>query len=72
MFAMRIGKQGIPIWFKSFKQEYINPSISLEKRKTIAFNETLIIEGINYVSNLFDNSYDLIFWLIVGLILKEY
>lgn len=61
MFTMRIGKQGIPIWFKSFKQEYINPSISLEKRKTFAFNETLIIEGINYVSNLFDNSYDLIF-----------
>lgn len=44
MFTMRIGKQGIPIWFKSFKQEYINPSISLEKEKTIAFNETLIKE----------------------------
>ena len=31
MFTMRIGKQGIPIWFKSFKQEYINKENSLEK-----------------------------------------
>lgn len=61
MFTMRIGKQGIPIWFKSFKQEYINKSISNEKGGTIAFSESLIIEGIKYVSSLFDNSFDLIF-----------
>lgn len=42
MFTMRIGKQGIPLWFRSFK-------------------ESLIIEGIKYVSNLFNNDFDLIF-----------
>lgn len=61
MFTMRIGKQGIPIWFKSFKQEYINKEKSLEKGKTIAFNESLIIEGIKHVSTLFNNNFDLIF-----------
>ena len=59
--CLRIGKQDIPIWFKSFKQEYINKSISNEKGGTIAFSESLIIEGIKYVSSLFDNSFDLIF-----------
>ena len=61
MFTMRVGKQGIPIWFKSFKQEYINKEVSLEKGGTIAFNETLIIEGIKHVSALFNKSFDLIF-----------
>lgn len=61
MFTMRVGKQGIPIWFKSFKQEYINKEISLEKRGIIAFNESLIIEGINHVSALFREKFDLIF-----------
>ncbi len=61
MFTMRIGKQGIPIWFKSFKQEYINKEVSLEKGGTIAFNETLIIEGIKHVSALFGGKFDLIF-----------
>lgn len=61
MFTMRVGKQGIPIWFKSFKQEYINKEVSLEKGGTIAFNETLIIEGIMHVSALFNKSFDLIF-----------
>ena len=61
MFTMRIGKQGIPIWFKSFKQEYINKEKSLEKGKTIAFNESLIIEGIKHVSTLFNDNFDLIF-----------
>lgn len=51
MFTMRIGKQGIPIWFRSFKQ----------KNNDNAFKESLIIEGIKYVSNLFDNNYNLIF-----------
>ena len=36
-FTMRVGKQGIPIWFKSFKQEYINKNVSLEKGGTICF-----------------------------------
>jgi hypothetical protein len=61
MFTMRVGKQGIPIWFKSFKQEYINKDVSLEKGGTIAFNESLIIEGINHVSALFGGKFDLIF-----------
>lgn len=61
MFTMRVGKQGIPIWFKSFKQEYINKEVSLEKGGTIAFNEALIIEGIKPVSALFNKSFDLIF-----------
>lgn len=56
MFTMRVGKQGIPIWFKSFKQEYINKEVSLEKGGTIAFNEALIIEGIKPVSALFNKS----------------
>ena len=61
MFTMRIGKQGIPIWFKSFKQEYIDKTTSLEKGNTIAFNESLIIEGIKHVSALFNEKFDLIF-----------
>ena len=61
MFTMRVGKQGIPIWFKSFKQEYINKDTSLEKGGTIAFNETLIINGIKHVSALFGEKFDLIF-----------
>ncbi len=36
MFTMRVGKQGIPILVKSFKQEYINKEISTEKGGTIA------------------------------------
>ena len=44
LFLNIVGKQGIPIWFKSFKQEYINKEVSLEKCGTIVFNETLIIE----------------------------
>ena len=61
MFTMRVGKQGITIWFKSFKQEYIDKEVSLEKGSTIAFNETLIIEGIKHVSALFGGKFDLIF-----------
>ena len=61
MFTMRVGKQGIPIQFKSFKQEYTNKNVSLEKGGTIAFNESLIIEGIKHISALFNESYDLIF-----------
>lgn len=61
MFTKRVGKQGIPIWFKSFKQEYINKKKSTEKGGTIAFNEALIIEGIKHVSALFGGKFDLIF-----------
>lgn len=50
-----------PIWFKSFKREYINKEVSIEKGGTIAFNESLIIEGINHVSALFGEKFDLIF-----------
>ena len=61
LFLNIVGKQGIPIWFKSFKQEYINKKVSLEKGGTIVFNETLIIEGIKHVSALFGGKFDLIF-----------
>lgn len=61
LFLNIVGKQGIPIWFKSFKQEYINKKVSLEKGGTIAFNETLIIEEIKHVSALFGGRFDLIF-----------
>lgn len=51
MISMRIGKQGIPLWFRCFKG----------KNDSNAFTESLLKEGISYVSNLFDKSYDLIF-----------
>ena len=51
MITMRIGKQGIPLWFRCFKG----------KDDSSAFAENLLKEGISYVSNLFDNSFDLIF-----------
>ena len=50
MMSMRIGKQGIPIWFRCFKG----------KDDHKAFCEDLFIEGINYISNLF-NGFDIIF-----------
>ena len=43
MFTLRVGKQGIPMWFRSYKGQN-NPD---------AFKNDLIIEGINYVYNLF-------------------
>ena len=43
MFTLRIGKQSIPLWYRCFKGQY-NPD---------AFKEELIIEGINYIYNLF-------------------
>jgi len=51
MISMRIGKQGIPLWFRCFKG----------KSSSDAFVEDLFKQGISFVSNLFDNSYDLIF-----------
>lgn len=60
MMSMRIGKQGIPIWFRSFKG----------KKVSDAFEEELIIEGINYIIELFKHTnYKLTFladrWLIL-------
>ena len=51
MISMRIGKIGIPLWFRCFKG----------KDSEEAFNEELLKEGISYVSSLFDTSFDLIF-----------
>ena len=51
MITMRIGKQGIPLWFRCFK----------DKDDSNAFDEELLKEGISYVSSLFDPSYKLIF-----------
>lgn len=51
MITMRIGKQGIPLWFRCFKD--YSPSD--------AFEESLLKEGISYVSELFGPDYDLVF-----------
>lgn len=51
MITMRIGKQGIPLWFRCFKGHLPKESVQ----------ESLIIEGITYVSNLFGNNYNLVF-----------
>lgn len=52
MFSMRIGKQGIPLWFKCFKDVSSNDAFKL---KTIR-------DGIKAVSDLFkDYNFDLIF-----------
>lgn len=52
MFSMRVGKQGIPIWFKSFEN----------KSNSDAFQEELIISGINKVIEYFKGSgYELTF-----------
>lgn len=51
MITMRIGKQGIPLWFRCFKG----------KNDSDAFQLSLLKEGISYVSSLFDDSFDLIF-----------
>ena len=50
MITMRIGKQGIPLWFRCFKENQSN-----------AFQESLILEGISYVADLFGKDYNLIF-----------
>ena len=51
MISMRVGKQGIPLWFRCFKG----------KDNSDAFKGSLILEGINYVIDLFDKSFKLIF-----------
>lgn len=50
MITMRIGKSGIPLWFRSFKG-----------KTSDAFQEQLIMDGISYVCELFGSDYDLIF-----------
>lgn len=44
MISMRVGKQGIPLYFKTFKGVFKD-----------AFNTYMILEGISFVSNLFKN-----------------
>lgn len=51
MMTMRVGNQGIPLWFRYFEG----------KECPEAFQEEFIKEGISYVSALFDNKYNLIF-----------
>lgn len=51
IITMRIGKQGIPLWFRCFKG----------KAGSDAYKEDLLKEAISYVSNLFEPDYDLIF-----------
>ena len=52
LFSIRIGKQGIPLWFRCFKSIY-NPD---------AFSLELIKKGISFCANLFsDKSYHVIF-----------
>ncbi len=48
LFSLKIGKQGIPIWFKCFKSSYSSE----------AFQISLFKEGILYVHNLFANFSD--------------
>lgn len=44
MITMRVGKQGIPLWFRCFEG----------KDDPEAFAEEIIKEGITHVSNLFN------------------
>lgn len=46
MMSMRVSKHGIPLWFRSFKG----------KKVSDAFEESLIIEGINYIIDLFKHT----------------
>lgn len=51
MITLRVGKQGVPLWFRCF------PGSS----EPSAFKEDLLKEGILYVSSLFSSDFDLIF-----------
>ena len=51
LFSMRVGKQGIPLWFRCFEG----------KDCPDAFKEELITDGISYVASLFDDDMDLIY-----------
>ena len=50
MMSMRVGKQGIPLYYKVFKGG-----------NTDAFKINVILDGITYISNLFGKDYNLIF-----------
>ena len=50
MISMRVGTQGIPVYFKVFKGKADD-----------AFKEKIIINGITFVSKLFNNKFELIF-----------
>ena len=51
MITMKIGKQGIPLWFRCYKG----------KDDPKAFDEEMLKQGITYASSLFPDDYDLIF-----------
>lgn len=51
MITMRVGSQGISLWFRCFPN----------KNSPDAFKESMLCDGISYVSSLFDDSYELIF-----------
>lgn len=52
LFALRIGKQGIPIWFRCFKGHQPHQAMSL----------SLVNEGISFCANLFANTnYSVVF-----------
>lgn len=51
MITMRVGKQGIPLWFRCFQG----------KSDSDAYSSDIIKNGISYVSSLFDESFNLIF-----------
>ncbi len=51
MISMRIGTQGIPLWFRCFNGNFQSDSCS----------EDLLMQGISYVSSLFPSDYNLIF-----------
>ena len=51
LFSMRVGKQGIPFWFRCHE----------DKDCPEAFKEELITEGMSYVASLFDDDIDLIY-----------
>ena len=52
LFSLRIGKQGIPLWFRCFKAKHNSDAYSFE----------LIKHGISFCSNLFaDKNYHIIF-----------
>lgn len=52
LFSLRIGKQGIPLWFRCFKGRHSPDAYSID----------LIKQGISYCNNLFsNNNYHIIF-----------
>lgn len=51
MLSMRVGKQGIPLWFRCFEG----------KDNSDAYLEDVLKDGIKYVSSLFNQPLDLIF-----------